>query len=713
MSGAKASERVLILAPRGRDAMVASALLGEVGIAAQACPDLAALCRALDDGVGLLILVEEAVRTADLQELVAWIGGQPPWSDLPVVLLTMRGDGAERTPEATRLTELLGNVTFIERPFHPTTLISVVRTCMRGRRRQYEAQAHLVERDRLLADLANERARFATLIEHLPVGVSLMDREGRTMLCNPAFEGFVPGAVIPSRQPNGDHVWIGHDDQGRRLTRDQFPGARALRGEMVHGVEFTYRRPDGSLSWIQVSGVPVLDGTGHVTGALAVIVDIGAQKAAQEALQRITTTLEVTVRERTRDLEATLERLRAEMRDRERAEEQLRQTQKLETLGQLTGGVAHDFNNLLMAVLGNLELLRKRLPDDPTTERLFDGAMQGARRGATLTQRLLAFARRQDLQPQAVDLSGLLEGMRTLLERSVGPRVVVRIEAPAALPPALIDPNQLELAILNLAINARDAMPDGGTLTVSLDEAPVSVASGLGDGAHPRLCVRDTGIGMDAQTLGRAIEPFFSTKGIGKGTGLGLSMVHGLAVQSGGAFRLSSAPGEGTLAELWLPKATTPVQAAESPSPAAVDVSPAVVLVVDDDALIAMSTVDMLVDLGHTVVEANSGIEALEILRSGQVVDLLLTDYAMPGMTGVELARAAHGMVPDLPVLLATGYADLPEGIVADLPRLAKPYTQHQLAAATAKLLSKAMGTSALSVQTDGHRPVSRAGLRR
>lgn len=704
-----AAERALILAPRGRDAAVASALLGEVGIASQACPDLTALCLALDDGVGLLILVEEAVRTADLQGLVAWIGAQPPWSDLPVVLLTMRGDGSERTPEAARLTELLGNVTFIERPFHPTTLISVVRTCLRGRRRQYEAQAHLVERDRLVADLASERARFATLIEHLPVGVSLMDQDGRIMLYNPAFEGFVPDAAIPSRQPHDDHGWIGHDDQGRLLSQDQFPGARALRGEMVHGVEFMYRLPDGSTTWIRVSGVPVRDGTGQVKGALAVIVDIGAQKAAQEALQRLTTTLEATVRERTRELEETLERLRAEMRDRERAEEQLRQTQKLETLGQLTGGVAHDFNNLLMAVLGNLELLRKRLPDDPTSERLFEGAMQGAQRGATLTQRLLAFARRQDLQPQAVDLSGLLEGMRTLLERSVGPRVVLRIDAPTDLPPVLIDPNQLELAILNLAINSRDAMPDGGTLTVSLDEAPVSVASGLAPGAYPRLCVRDTGTGMDAQTLLRAIEPFFSTKGIGKGTGLGLSMVHGLAVQSGGAFRLSSVPGHGTLVELWLPKATSSVQTVELPQAPTADAPPAVVLVVDDDALIAMSTMDMLADLGHTVLEANSGSDALELLRSGQAVDLLLTDYAMPGMTGVELAQAARAAVPDLPVLLATGYADLPEGIVADLPRLAKPYTQAQLAMATSKLLSRATGTSALAERNDGLHPASRA----
>lgn len=702
MNEVATTERALILAPHGRDATVACALLGEVGIAAHACPDLPALCMALEDGAGLLILAEEAVRTADLQGLAAWIGAQPPWSDLPVILLTLRGAGSERTPEAARLTELLGNVTFVERPFHPTTLVSVVRTCLRGRRRQYEARARLVERERLLADLADERARFETLVEHLPVAVNLMDPNGRTILSNPAFRRFLPDAVIPSQRPDGEESWIGYDEGGRRLPRDQYVAMQALRGETVGGIEFIYRPAGGQPIWTRVSGVPVRDATGKTVGALAVIVDISDQKAAQEALQRLTATLEFKVEERTRELAATLDQLRDEIRDRERAEEQLRQTQKLETLGQLTGGVAHDFNNLLMAVLGNLELLRKRLPADPTTERLFDGAMQGARRGATLTQRLLAFARRQDLQPQAVDLAGLLDGMKTLLERSVGPRVVIRIDAPPATAPALIDPNQLELAILNLAVNARDAMPEGGTLTVTVDEAPVPVASGLPPASYPHLSVRDTGTGMNEATLARAIEPFFSTKGIGKGTGLGLSMVHGLAVQSGGAFRLSSVPGEGSLVEMWLPKAMKPAQAAELPPAPAAEVSPAVVLVVDDDALIAMSTVDMLADLGHTVIEAGSGVEALELLRGGQAVDLLLTDYAMPGMTGVELAQAARAVAPDLPVLLATGYADLPEGVVADLPRLAKPYTQHQLAVATAKLLAEMAKTSADTKQSDG-----------
>ncbi|HYF86550.1 PAS domain S-box protein, partial [Azospirillum sp.] len=408
-------ERALILAPHGRDAAVASALLGEAGIAAHACPDLPALCAALEDGAGLLILVEEAVRTADLQGLVAWIGAQPPWSDLPVILLTLRGDGAERTPEAARLTELLGNVTFVERPFHPTTLISVVRTCLRGRRRQYEARARLAERERLLAELADERARFETLVEHLPVAVNLMDLNGRTILSNPAFRRFFPDSVIPSQRPDGEESWIGYDEQGRRLARDQYVAMRALRGETVSGIEFIYHPAGGQPVWTRVSGVPVQDSTGKTTGALAVIVDISDQKAAQEALQRLTATLETKVQERTRELAATLDQLRDEIRDRERAEEQLRQTQKLETLGQLTGGVAHDFNNLLTVVLGNIDMLARKQEEEPRRARRIDAIRQAAERGRDLTRQLLAFSRRQHLSPVTLDVNALIHDFAPLM----------------------------------------------------------------------------------------------------------------------------------------------------------------------------------------------------------------------------------------------------------------------------------------------------------
>ena len=305
-----------------------------------------------------------------------------------------------------------------------------------------------------------------------------------------------------------------------------------------------------------------------------------------------------------------------DLREAKRVEEQLRQSQKMEAIGQLTGGVAHDFNNLLMAVVGNLDLLRRHVPENPKLLRFIDGAMQGAQRGAALTQRLLAFARRQDLQPQSVDVVELVQGMRNLLTRSIGPMVELRLKAAATIPPAQVDPNQLELALLNLAVNGRDAMPEGGTLTISIeqsDHCPVSHGQVM-RGNYLVLRVSDTGTGMDEATLSRAMEPFFSTKGIGKGTGLGLAMVHGLAVQSNGTLHLRSKPGVGTTAEVWLPAATIPVQQVEPQPATMVEAAPATILIVDDDALIAMSTGAMLEDLGHAAIEVSSGEKALKIL---------------------------------------------------------------------------------------------------
>jgi CheY-like chemotaxis protein len=292
---------------------------------------------------------------------------------------------------------------------------------------------------------------------------------------------------------------------------------------------------------------------------------------------------------------------------------------------------------------------------------------------------MLAFARRQDLKTSSADLAALLRGMVDLLDRTLGPQVALTLDLPDGLPPAKVDPNQIELAVLNLAINARDAMPEGGTIRIALDRAPAPAGNGLREGEYVRLHLSDSGVGMDEATLKRAIEPFFSTKELGKGTGLGLSMVHGLAVQLGGRLELKSTQGEGTTAILWVPMASE-MPAIETEPEAHLEAGrSATILVVDDDPLVAMSTVDMLEDLGHTVIEANSADQALKILEAGQRVDLLITDQAMPGMTGVELARIARGKRPAMPILLATGYTDLPAGQKIDLPRLSKPYMQTEL----------------------------------
>jgi signal transduction histidine kinase len=383
------------------------------------------------------------------------------------------------------------------------------------------------------------------------------------------------------------------------------------------------------------------------------------------------------------------QRVEERTREREAALAQVHEMQKMESLGQLTGGVAHDFNNLLMAVLGNLELLKKRMPDTPLLRKLVDGAITGAERGATLTKRMLAFARRQELRPATVQLSAVVEGMEDMLRRSLGPTITIEADVSDSLPPVQIDPHQFELALLNLALNARDAMPNGGRLTITAcqDEAGYA-AAGLPNGEYVCAVVRDSGSGMDEQTLKRATEPFFTTKGVGKGTGLGLPMVHGLMAQSGGAMQIASQVGQGTAVRLWLPvdRAGVAPQSAGLELRAQTGLSHKI-LVVDDDQLISSSTAAMLEDLGHVVIEASSATSALEILRAGTKVNLIITDHAMPQLTGLELAGIIREQWPWIPIILASGYAELLNTDDIQLPRLVKPYQQAELASCIASVL--------------------------
>ena len=298
-----------------------------------------------------------------------------------------------------------------------------------------------------------------------------------------------------------------------------------------------------------------------------------------------------------------------------------------------------------------------------------------------------AFASRQALEPKPVDLAALVRGMADTLDRSLGTGVEIAADLPEGIPTAHIDPRQVELAVLNLALNARDAMPGGGVVVIALSAVSSEADTDLLPGRYLCLSVSDSGVGMDAATLRRAIEPFFSTKEIGRGTGLGLSMIHGLALQLKGALRLFSTPGQGTRAELWLPIAAGEATAGAAGVRETAGKCRVTVLFVDDDFLIGLSTVALLEDLGHTVLKAASGAEALEVLRADSRVDVMITDYAMPGMTGVELAEEARSLRPDLPILLATGYADLPARGAVDLPCLSKPYHQRELAEQIDRLL--------------------------
>jgi signal transduction histidine kinase len=407
-------------------------------------------------------------------------------------------------------------------------------------------------------------------------------------------------------------------------------------------------------------------------------------------LETLNSELEVRVAERTAALErANLEleqRVEDRTQEREAALAQLHEMQKIESLGQLTGGVAHDFNNVLAAVLGNLDVLARRPNDDPEARRFIEGATKAAERGAALTKRILAFARRQELKPEAVDVAQLVAGMTEMLRRSLGPAVEIVTEFQPGLAPTRVDPNQLELALLNLSLNARDAMASGGRLAVGARAETVGVINprGLQAGGYVCLWVADTGCGMDEVTLKRATEPFFTTKGLGKGTGLGLSMVHGFAAQSGGATGISSRLGIGTTVELWLPVADrgAPAKPVARKPPAPVNGQRRRILVVDDDPLVMASTAAMLEDLGHAVIQATSGIGALTLLRASEaMVDLVLTDHAMPGLTGTDLARLIRQTWPSLPIILVTGYPELPKGDDLGLPWLTKPYQREDLAA--------------------------------
>jgi PAS domain S-box-containing protein len=480
--------------------------------------------------------------------------------------------------------------------------------------------------------------------------------------------GLHPATVLPVQTINGVLA-----DEGELLI----PGPREGSAPESLEAEFRILRKDnGAARWIARRGEIVREGAGY--RLVGVVYDITRTKQQEAAL---------------RDLNETLEsRVEQEVAIRQKAEDALRQAQKMEAVGQLTGGIAHDFNNLLMAIMSSLTLLEKRLPADPAISRLIDNAMQGAQRGAALTQRMLAFARRQDLVAERIAIPELVSGMRDLMERTLGPAWSLDLAFPAGLPSVLADVNQLEMAILNLVVNARDAMPAGGAIRIAAEHklaAPGEIA-GLAPGEYLALRVIDTGEGMDAETLAKATEPFFTTKGVGKGTGLGLSMIHGLAKQLDGCFLLESTYGQGTKATLWLPVASADTVAASPrplPEPQAPPPARLKILAVDDDGLILMNTCALLEDLGHDVLEANSGAEALTLVRQHADIDIVITDQAMPQMTGTQLADRITEERGQLPIILASGYGDVPPGSQQRIVRLGKPFTQAMLEQALAQAL--------------------------
>jgi signal transduction histidine kinase len=548
---------VLILAPTGRDGPASAELLRRAGLDAEVCTGVAALVARLEAGVEAVFVAEEALVNMPIDRLLDWVGRQPPWSDMPFVMLISHREHPLVVASRGRLVTALRNVSLLERPVQAMTLTSTIKAAVRARQRQYELRAHLAERE------------------------------------------------------------------------------QAARG------------------------------------------------------------LEDLVAARTRELEAANQALRAQIAEREKVEETLRHAQKIEAIGQLTGGVAHDFNNLLMVLTGGLDMLDRQ--QDPARQRLLkDGMRQAAERGAGLTRQLLAFSRRQPLRAEPVDLHRQIGGMRELLERSLRGDVHVALEFAPDLWPAEIDPGELELVVLNLAVNARDAMPTGGTIVIRGENRPGLAEAGL-RGDFIRLSVTDTGTGMPPEIVSRVFEPFFTTKDIGKGSGLGLAQVYGFAQQSGGTVQIETAVGQGTSIILLLPRSRKVPAAAthhlidfHTRQRAAGTIGH--VLLVEDDDEVAALVGEMLGHIGFEATRAASAAAALGALADGRAIDLVFSDIMMPGgMNGVDLAREVKRRHPGLPVVLTTAYAEAAksdaeaEGIVL----LPKPYRLEELAAITRDALGK------------------------
>jgi PAS domain S-box-containing protein len=669
--------RVLILAPVGRDAVLTAALLDRGGAESVICSDLHQLQRNLVAGAGAAVITEEAVMGQDITGLVEWVAHQPSWSDFPFIVLLEPGASAEACNRERDALQQAGNLTLLERPVGTATLVSAVRAALRARRRQYEVH------DALEALTASER-RYRTLAEALPQLVWTSRPDGQRDYFS---RQWVEYTGVPEEEQLG-LAWLDKvvHREDRERVRERWMAA--VQGRDDYDLELRIRRADGQYRWFKARATPVRD-EDRIVRWFGTCTDITDIVEARETLRRSQEELERLVAERTRSLAAANDRLTAEIAERQRTEEALLQVQKLEAIGQLTSGVAHDFNNLLTGVLGNLELLERQLKSEESLRRL-RGARLAAERGARLTHQLLAFSRKQRLAPRPLDLNRLVSEASDMLFRTIG--VTVRIETvlTEGLWPALVDPTQIELVLLNLAINARDAMPEGGRLTirttnVSRDDAPRDLAAG----DYVLISVSDTGEGMSEEVLRRAVEPFFTTKELGKGSGLGLSMVHGVATQSGGGLHIDSRLGRGTTINVYLPRARRHSAAAREREPPPVAVHErATLMVVDDDPDVREVAVSSLESLGYHMLAAENGPAALDLLARSGPVDLLIVDMAMPGMNGVELIRRARERQGDLRAMLVTGYADVTGFAPAegDLV-LQKPYRLERLAENVAEAL--------------------------
>jgi PAS domain S-box-containing protein len=666
------SERGLILAPLGRDAQVAASMLTEAKMRSVVSPSLVELVEGLRDGAGFAVVTEEALRTADLHPLAAWIGAQPEWSDFPFIILTLRG-GIERNPTAIRLLQTLGNVTFLERPFHPTTLVSLAQSAIRGRRRQYDARArlealaHLNETLEARVDAAiAEHKVLADIVESTDALVQVVDPGFRILALNRA-------SAADFERRHGVRPRVG--DSLVALLRhkpDEQASLKALWSRALAGAEFTevarVGYPKAGHRFHEMKFNSLYDRDGRRIGAYQFINDVTDRHEDQERLAS--------------------------------TEGALRQAQKMEAVGQLTGGVAHDFNNLLMVFSSGMFLLDQPIDAD-RRRRVVEGMRQAVDHGTALTRQLLAFSRRRPLAQKTVDLRDQLLGMQELLQRSLRGDVEVEMSFGDDLLPVDLDPGELELAVLNICVNARDAMPDGGTIRIAAGNARSPVLPGSAD--MLALSIEDTGVGMPKEIVARVFEPFFTTKEVGKGSGLGLAQVYGFVNQSNGQVAIDSRVGKGTTVTLTFPRSEHPVEErttaaaiAAKPAPRRAETRPGSrgeVMVVEDDLTVADLTTEMLKVAGYAVFHVKSAADALEALAGGRSIDVVFSDVMMPGgMNGVELAREIRRRWPDLPVVLTTGYIEVARTAMSEgLEVLVKPYPLEALSATLESHMSEKM----------------------
>ncbi len=674
-------ERILVLAPHGRDAQVIERLLERDGTRCHVCPDLEHLRTHLENDVGGMIVTEEALAGPGLEPLLDWCDAQLPWSDIPVIVLA-RKQPRRRAAAIAGILERLGNVMLLERPLNAETLASAARASLRARRRQYQARALLLEREQnesSLRDLnetlerrVEERARaldkareiLAFALDSADMGSwdldLASDTSSRTLRHDRIF-GYADPLPYWGREMFMTHVI----EEERPAVADAFANA-IVKG--VLDLECRVRRTDGAIRWIAAKGRVGRDPEGRAVRMAGVIMDTTERRLTEDTLH---------------------------------------QAQKMEAIGQLTGGVAHDFNNLLTVIVGALDMVTRRPEQTSRVVRLAEAAMTAARRGEQLTQQLLAFSRRQMLRPRVLDPNALLLEFEALAQRAVGETIALRFDLDPAASPILVDPAQFESAVLNLMVNARDAMPRGGVITVAsrLVQRRTRAPDDAGSASHPPMTaphvlvrVSDTGEGIDAATLARAFEPFFTTKEVGKGSGLGLSQVYGFTRGAGGDVSIESKVGGGTAVSLYLPRSEG-VPAGEriaSPDENTLrsSVNSETVLLVEDDEQVLSMAVESLEELRYKVIVARNAQEALAHIRGPGEIDVMFSDVVMPGgMDGGRLADEARRCRPDMKVLLTSGYvgefaSDC--SIARDLEVLTKPYRRDELARKLRMVLDQA-----------------------